>query len=61
MKATNNEVCCVCGQPATDRNFAGDGFCQEHLKSWREFLKGTHISIETAFRAWLKMERERLA
>ena len=57
MKATNGETCCVCDAPASDRNFAGDGFCPEHLKSWQEFSKHPHISLENAFRVWLERER----
>jgi len=57
MKATNGETCCVCDASATDRNFAGDGFCPEHLMSWQEFSKRPHISLENAFRVWLEREQ----
>lgn len=62
MKATNNETCCVCGQPATDHNFAGDGFCPEHLKSWKEFLsqqqRSADVPFENRFQIWLGCERQ---
>ena len=61
MKATNGEICCVCGQPATDRNFAGDGFCATHLASWQAYAaqpRAPHISLNSAFQSWLVYVRQ---
>jgi len=60
MKATNGETCCVCGEPATDRNFAGDGFCTEHLASWQRFAaqpRSPYVPMHSVFQTWLAHER----
>ena len=64
MKATENEICCICGETATARNFAGDGFCPSHLASWKEFVnqeqQSPSVPFENRFQTWQKLAKSEL-